>query len=60
MIFRFGSLELDQDLFELRRDGKPVPIEPKVFGLLALLVEERHRAVDKKELLTRNWPDAVV
>mgnify|MGYP000170252743 CR=1 FL=1 len=60
MIFRFGSFELDQDLFELRRLGKPVSIEPKVLGLLMLLVEEGHRAVDKKELLSRNWPDAVV
>ncbi len=60
MMFRFGSFELDQGLFELRRAGRPVPIEPKVLGLLLILVEEHHRAVDKKELLSKNWPDAVV
>lgn len=60
MIYRFGPFDLDQDLFELRRSGQPVPIEPKVLGLLMLLVQERHRAVDKRELLAKNWPDAVV
>ena len=60
MIYAFGDFELDEERFELRRGGAGVPVQPKVLGLLFLLVRERSRAVGKRELLATNWADVVV
>lgn len=55
MVYRFGSFELDTAQAELREDGKALPIEPQVFALLALLVENRERLVSKDELIEKVW-----
>ena len=60
MIYAFGSFELDTDLFELRRDGTSVPVEPQVFNVLAYLVAHRDRVVTKNELLDNVWGDRFV
>ena len=60
MIFSFGDCELDLDRYELRRAGRPRPVEPQVFGVLALLLRERHRVVPKDELLDVVWGDRFV
>jgi DNA-binding winged helix-turn-helix (wHTH) protein len=60
MIYRFGDYELDTQLFELRCAGIPLPLEPKVFDLLAHLIRHRDRAVTKQELLTHLWPQQFV
>jgi DNA-binding winged helix-turn-helix (wHTH) protein len=60
VVFRFGSYELDPAARELRRDGVVQPIQPKVFDLLIHLVRNRHRAVDRDELLRVLWPDVRV
>ena len=44
----------------MRRAGQPVPIQPKPFALLALLLRERARVVPADELLEALWPDTVV
>ena len=58
MIFTFDAFELDIPRRELRRGGVPVPIEPQVFALLHLLVEERDRALSKDEIIDRIWSRA--
>ena len=60
MLFRFGAYELDEAKGELRRDGRPVAIQPKPLALLALLLRERERVVPADEILGTLWPDAVV
>jgi pimeloyl-ACP methyl ester carboxylesterase/DNA-binding winged helix-turn-helix (wHTH) protein len=55
MIFRFDGCELDLDRFELRRDGAVVRVEPQVFDVLAVLVRERERVVQKEELFDTVW-----
>jgi DNA-binding winged helix-turn-helix (wHTH) protein len=55
MIYSFGDIELDRNRFEVRRAGKVLPVEPKVFDLLVCLVDNRHRVVTKAELLTTVW-----
>jgi TolB-like protein len=60
MVYRFEDFELDLDCVELRRAGKPVPMEPQVFALLALLVENAERMVSKEEIHDRIWSGRVV
>ncbi len=56
VIYRFGAFELDEGLYQLRREGEPVKLEPKVFDVLLTLVRHRDRVVSKDELLDRLWP----
>lgn len=60
MSFRFGRYELDEERGELRRDGATVPIQPKPFALLALLVRERARVLTQDELFEALWPGVIV
>jgi DNA-binding winged helix-turn-helix (wHTH) protein len=60
MRVRFADLELDEDRRELRREGEPLAVEPRVFDLVAYLVRHRDRTVSKDELLERLWPDRQV
>lgn len=55
MIFRFGDCELDEELYQLRRAGRAVPTEPKVFDVIAYLVRRRDRVVTRDELLAALW-----
>jgi DNA-binding winged helix-turn-helix (wHTH) protein/tetratricopeptide (TPR) repeat protein len=56
MIFAFGDFELDESLFQLRRRGDIVRLEPKVFDVLLYLIRRRERVVSKEELLAQLWP----
>jgi DNA-binding winged helix-turn-helix (wHTH) protein/tetratricopeptide (TPR) repeat protein len=60
MIFAFGDFELDESLYQLRRRGELVRLEPKVFDVLAYLVRQRERVVAKEELLAQLWPGEFV
>ena len=53
MVVRFGQVELDLQAFELRREGRPVHVEPQVFEVVRYLVT--HRLVPKEELLEQVW-----
>ena len=55
MRFQFGDCELDTDRVQLRVGGEVRPIEPQVFDVLALLVQNRDRVVSKEELLDAVW-----
>ncbi|HEX5939072.1 MAG TPA: alpha/beta fold hydrolase [Dehalococcoidia bacterium] len=57
MIYAFDDYELDTSLFELRREGQLVPLEPQVFDLLAFLIENHDRVVTKRELIDKIWPE---
>ena len=50
-----GDLEFDPVLFEVRRGGAPVPLEPQAFDVLAYLVSHRDRVVAKEELMDGVW-----
>jgi TolB-like protein len=60
MLYRFDQFELDLSAVELRAGGKAVSLEPQVFALLALLVENRERMVSKDELIEKVWDGRVV
>lgn len=60
MVYRFDNIELDTERFELRRDGVPVPVEPQVFALLALLVANAGKMLSKDEINEQIWSGRVV
>src|SRR5215470_4463707 len=57
---RFGPFHLDPAKRLLLRDGTPIPLTPKAFDALVLLVERRDRVVSKQELLATLWPGTAV
>jgi DNA-binding winged helix-turn-helix (wHTH) protein/tetratricopeptide (TPR) repeat protein len=59
-IYRFGSFEFDDSAGELRRDGRPVELQPKPLELLRLLLRERGRVVPLDELFEKLWPGTAV
>ena len=56
-IFEFGPFSLDAAEHTLRREGRTVPLRPKVFDILLVLVERRGRLVRKDELIESVWPE---
>src|ERR1700727_3939140 len=60
MIYRFGPFELDTAKVELRSGGAVCSVEPQVFALLALLVDNRERLVSKDEIIEKVWDGRVV
>jgi DNA-binding winged helix-turn-helix (wHTH) protein len=60
MLYRFDECELDDRLYQLRRQGERVEIKPKAFDLLVYLLHQREQVVSKDELLDKVWPGTVV
>jgi DNA-binding winged helix-turn-helix (wHTH) protein len=60
LLYRLHDIELDTSSLELRNGGKTVPVEPKVFDLLCLLIENRDRVVSRDELITSVWNGRIV
>ena len=56
MVYRFGDFTLDHDIRQLFFGKTEVHLSPKAFELLALLVDNRPRAMSKDELHERLWP----
>jgi DNA-binding winged helix-turn-helix (wHTH) protein len=57
---RFGIFTFDEPSRELTAGGRPVPLSPKAFELLAVLLRERPHALSKAALRDRLWPDTFV
>ena len=60
MIYAFAQFKLDTRAVELRGPDGVIPLEPKCFELLKVLIEERDRAVSKADLLEAVWPGVFV
>ncbi len=58
--YEFGPFRVDTVNHVLQRDGETIPLKPKVFDTLLVLVENRTRVLDKDELMSRLWPDTIV
>jgi DNA-binding winged helix-turn-helix (wHTH) protein len=58
--YRFGSFTVDSQQRVLLRAGELVPVPPKVFDVLFVLVEHAGRVVLKKDLLDQVWPGTYV
>jgi eukaryotic-like serine/threonine-protein kinase len=59
-LYQFGMFVADTDQRVVLREGKPLPLAPKLFETLLILVEHSGRIVSKDELLSRLWPDTFV
>jgi DNA-binding winged helix-turn-helix (wHTH) protein len=52
----FGPFTLDTTTRRLSRTGRPIPLSPKAFDALALLVAERPRVIDRATFRAHLWP----
>lgn len=60
MSLRFGDCAFDVEGRQLCRAGKAVPLTPKAFQLLELMLARRPKAVSKAEIYERLWPATFV
>jgi DNA-binding winged helix-turn-helix (wHTH) protein len=56
----FGDCVFDSETREVFRGERPVPLSPKAFALLELLIASAPKAVSKKEIHERLWPATFV
>jgi adenylate cyclase len=61
MGYRFGSFTLDLEWGGLLSvTGNEIPLRPKSFALLRLLVENAGRVLTRDAIMTQLWPDLFV
>ncbi len=58
--YEFDSFRVDPEEQVLFRDGEPVPLSPKIFDTLLVLVRESGHIVEKDDLIKQVWPDTFV
>lgn len=58
--FQWDDFVLDLDSYRLERTGVPVPLEPKAFNLLALMVRRPGHLFTKQEIFDALWADTAV
>jgi len=58
--YEFDSFRLDPEEKVLFRDGQLLPLSPKLFDTLLVLVEGSGHIVEKEALIKRVWPDTFV
>ncbi|HMA28430.1 MAG TPA: FHA domain-containing protein [Thermoanaerobaculia bacterium] len=56
----FGEFTFDDETRQLLRNGKGVPVAPRVFDLLGVLLANRPRALSKSDLMDALWPKTFV
>lgn len=59
-VYRFGTFRLDATDRLLYRDDQLIPLPPKVFETLLLLVTGGGRVLTKQDLMKQLWPDTFV
>ncbi|MBU2880121.1 MULTISPECIES: winged helix-turn-helix domain-containing tetratricopeptide repeat protein [Aliiglaciecola] len=55
MIYQFNDYQLDTEKVELRCRDVVIAVEPQVFCLLQVLIENRHRVLSKDQLIDLIW-----
>jgi Tol biopolymer transport system component/DNA-binding winged helix-turn-helix (wHTH) protein len=58
--YAFGEFELDTGRVQLLKGGEALPLEPKAFAVLRLLVQRAPHVVDKGDLFADVWKDTAV
>jgi DNA-binding winged helix-turn-helix (wHTH) protein len=60
MLYSFDDYTLDAEHYELHHAGRLVRLAPRVFNLLAYLVQQPGRLVTNEELKEQLWPNSEV
>jgi DNA-binding winged helix-turn-helix (wHTH) protein/TolB-like protein/Tfp pilus assembly protein PilF len=58
--YEFGEFRLEPDERLLARNSQPIPLAPKAFDLLVLLVQNSGRLVTKDQIMQAVWPRSFV
>jgi len=58
--YEFGPFRVDARERQLLRNGELVPLRPKVFDVLLMLVQNKGHILSKDEVMKQVWADAVV
>lgn len=59
-VYEFGPFRVDPGKRLLLRDNRPVPLQPKAFDMLLVLVQNSGTVVLKDDLMKALWPDSFV
>ena len=59
-IYEFGPFRVDPARETLLRAGEPVPLTPKTFQILLVLLRNSREVVTKDDLMKNVWPDTFV
>jgi DNA-binding winged helix-turn-helix (wHTH) protein/predicted Zn-dependent protease len=59
-LYEFGPFRVDPEKEILLRAGEPVPLTPKTFQILLVLVRHGRELVTKENLMRAVWPDTFV
>lgn len=60
VLYEFDAFRVDPVRRRLLRAGEQVPLTPKAFSILMVLLESRGEVVEKEALIRRVWPDTYV
>ena len=58
--YKFGPFSIDAEKRVLLREGRAVPLAPKAFDTLLVLVEHHGEVLEKERLMEVLWPDSEV
>src|SRR5215472_5393129 len=59
-LYEFGPFRVDPEKEVLQRDGHPIPLQPKTFQVLLVLVRHNQEVVTKDDLMKTVWADTFV
>src|SRR5215472_15243660 len=59
-LYEFGPFRVDPEKEVLQRDGNPIPLQPKTFQVLLVLVRHNQEVVTKDDLMKTVWADTFV
>jgi eukaryotic-like serine/threonine-protein kinase len=59
-LYEFGPFRVDPEKEILLRAGEPIPLTPKTFQILLVLVRHSQEVVTKDDLMKAVWPDTFV
>src|ERR1700751_2045919 len=59
-LYDFGLFRIDVSRRLLLRRGEVIPLTPKAFDILLILVQNRNRIIEKDELMKLVWPHTAV
>jgi Tol biopolymer transport system component/DNA-binding winged helix-turn-helix (wHTH) protein len=60
LVFRFGDVEVREREFSILKAGEVLPVEPKAFRVLLILLQNPQKLISKEELLNAVWGDVAV